>query len=209
MLGPALLKYGTEAQKQRLSAPDRARRDPLVPGLFRAQCRLRPRLACRPDARTRAIIGWSTARRSGPPMPTRPTGSSAWSAPIPRRPSIRGSASSCSTWRRPGVSTRPILLISGYSPFCETFFDDVKVPKDQLVGEVNKGWDVAKYLLGHEREMISGMGLGGGQGGARRGAGRAIGAGGRLPIRCCAPTSPASMSTRWRSARCPSGSSTS
>jgi len=64
----------------------------------------------------------------------------------------------------PGVSTRPILLISGNSPFCETFFDDVKVPKDQLVGEENKGWDVAKYLLGHEREMISGMGLGSGVG---------------------------------------------
>ncbi|MGC1301291.1 MAG: acyl-CoA dehydrogenase family protein [Caulobacteraceae bacterium] len=63
----------------------------------------------------------------------------------------------------PGVSTRPILLISGYSPFCETFFDDVKVPKTNLVGELNKGWDVAKYLLGHEREMISGMGLGGGE----------------------------------------------
>ena len=62
----------------------------------------------------------------------------------------------------PGVSTKPILLISGYSPFCETFFDDVKVPKEQIVGEVNRGWDVAKYLLGHEREMISGMGLGGG-----------------------------------------------
>ena len=61
----------------------------------------------------------------------------------------------------PGVSTKPILLISGYSPFCETFFDDVQVPKDQLVGTLNKGWDVAKYLLGHEREMISGMGLGG------------------------------------------------
>jgi alkylation response protein AidB-like acyl-CoA dehydrogenase len=60
----------------------------------------------------------------------------------------------------PGVSTKPILLISGSSPFCETFFDDVKVPKDQIVGDVNKGWDVAKYLLGHEREMISGMGLG-------------------------------------------------
>jgi alkylation response protein AidB-like acyl-CoA dehydrogenase len=62
----------------------------------------------------------------------------------------------------PGVSTKPILLISGSSPFCETFFDDVKVPKNQIVGEVNKGWDVAKYLLAHEREMISGMGLGGG-----------------------------------------------
>ena len=64
----------------------------------------------------------------------------------------------------PGVSTKPILLISGSSPFCETFFDDVKVPKVQLVGEENKGWDVAKYLLGHEREMISGMGLGSGIG---------------------------------------------
>jgi len=62
--------------------------------------------------------------------------------------------------KTPGVSTKPILLISGNSPFCETFFDDVKVPKDQLVGTLNKGWDVAKYVLGHEREMISGMGLG-------------------------------------------------
>jgi alkylation response protein AidB-like acyl-CoA dehydrogenase len=61
----------------------------------------------------------------------------------------------------PGVSTKPILLISGYSPFCETFFDDVQVPKDQVVGELNRGWDVAKYLLGHEREMISNMGIGG------------------------------------------------
>ncbi|MHA6722796.1 acyl-CoA dehydrogenase family protein [Sphingomonas sp. RS2018] len=58
-----------------------------------------------------------------------------------------------------GVSTKPILLISGNSPFCETFFDDVKVPKENLVHQLNKGWDVAKYLLGHEREMISGMGL--------------------------------------------------
>lgn len=58
-----------------------------------------------------------------------------------------------------GVSTKPILLISGYSPFCETFMDEVKVPKANRVHEENKGWDVAKYLLGHEREMISGMGL--------------------------------------------------
>ncbi len=59
-----------------------------------------------------------------------------------------------------GVTTRPIRLISGASPFCETFFDNVKVPKDQIVGEVNRGWDVAKYLLGHEREMISATGGG-------------------------------------------------
>jgi alkylation response protein AidB-like acyl-CoA dehydrogenase len=62
----------------------------------------------------------------------------------------------------PGVSTKPILLISGASPFCETFFDNVEVPKAQIVGELNRGWDVAKFLLGHEREMISGMGGDGG-----------------------------------------------
>ena len=64
-----------------------------------------------------------------------------------------------------GVSIKPILLISGYSPFCETFMDDVKVPKANRIHHENKGWDVAKYLLGHEREMISGMGLGGTGGG--------------------------------------------
>jgi acyl-CoA dehydrogenase len=58
-----------------------------------------------------------------------------------------------------GVTTRPIKLISGKSPFTETFLEDVKVDKDQIVGEVNKGWTVAKYLLTHEREMIAGSGL--------------------------------------------------
>jgi alkylation response protein AidB-like acyl-CoA dehydrogenase len=60
----------------------------------------------------------------------------------------------------PGVSTKPIKLISGNSPFCETFFDNVVVAKAQIVGDLNRGWDVAKYLLGHEREMISGAGGG-------------------------------------------------
>jgi alkylation response protein AidB-like acyl-CoA dehydrogenase len=59
-----------------------------------------------------------------------------------------------------GVSTKPIKLISGASPFCETFFDDVKVPKENLMGEEGKGWEIAKYLLTHEREMISGFGHG-------------------------------------------------
>jgi len=66
----------------------------------------------------------------------------------------------------PGVEARPISMISGASPFCETFFTDVKVPKGNLVGELNKGWTIAKRLLQHEREMISGMGLGGAGSGA-------------------------------------------
>ena len=63
-----------------------------------------------------------------------------------------------------GVSTRPIQLISGASPFCETFFDNVKVPAGNLVGEVNDGWSIAKRLLQHERTMISSFGLASGQG---------------------------------------------
>ena len=58
----------------------------------------------------------------------------------------------------PGISTQPIRLISGYSPFTQTFFDNVQVPKENLVGELNKGWTIAKYLLTHERNMIGGMG---------------------------------------------------
>jgi alkylation response protein AidB-like acyl-CoA dehydrogenase len=58
----------------------------------------------------------------------------------------------------PGVSTKPILLISGKSPFCETFFDNVRVEKHNLVGQPGGGWDVAKYLLTHEREMIGAIG---------------------------------------------------
>lgn len=57
-----------------------------------------------------------------------------------------------------GVSTKPIQLISGKSPFCETFFDNVRVEKSNLVGTAGGGWDVAKYLLTHEREMISSIG---------------------------------------------------
>ncbi len=70
----------------------------------------------------------------------------------------------------PGVETRPIKLISGDSPFCETFFTDVKIPKDNLVGKVNGGWEIAKRLLQYERQNISG-GFGAGTGAAGGAAG--------------------------------------
>jgi alkylation response protein AidB-like acyl-CoA dehydrogenase len=57
-----------------------------------------------------------------------------------------------------GVTTKPIQLISGESPFCETFFDDVRVPRKNLVGKENQGWTIAKKLLQHERNMVAGMG---------------------------------------------------
>ena len=59
-----------------------------------------------------------------------------------------------------GVTTRPIKLLSGMSHFCETFFDDARCEMHNLVGEINQGWTVAKYLLTHEREMIGGSAIG-------------------------------------------------
>ena len=58
----------------------------------------------------------------------------------------------------PGVRARPIRLISGASVFCETFFENVQVPKENLVGQINKGWTIAKRLLEHERKAIGGIG---------------------------------------------------
>ncbi len=63
-----------------------------------------------------------------------------------------------------GVETRPIKLISGSSPFCETFFTDVKVPKEQMVGRYNGGWEIAKRLLQYERTNISAGGFGSARG---------------------------------------------
>ena len=58
----------------------------------------------------------------------------------------------------PGVKVEAIELISGESEFAQVFFDDVVVPKANLVSELNKGWSVAKALLKHERKMISSLG---------------------------------------------------
>ena len=62
--------------------------------------------------------------------------------------------------KSPGVEVKPIKLISGNSPFNEVFFTDVVVPKDNLIGEKNKGWAIGKHLLLHERSGIAGEGGG-------------------------------------------------
>ena len=54
----------------------------------------------------------------------------------------------------PGITVRRIDLISGYSPFCETFFDNARVPAKNLLGTENEGWTIAKAILGHERSSI-------------------------------------------------------
>ena len=58
----------------------------------------------------------------------------------------------------PGVTVTPIELISGASEFCQTFFDDVRVPKRNLIGQPGNGWTVGKRLLQYERSSIGGRG---------------------------------------------------
>jgi alkylation response protein AidB-like acyl-CoA dehydrogenase len=70
------------------------------------------------------------------------------------------------TMDQPGVTVKPIRLISGNSPFCETFLDNAIARKEDLVGPLNKGWTVGKRLLQHERSGIGGL-----AGGARRAPG--------------------------------------
>jgi len=61
--------------------------------------------------------------------------------------------------KSPGITVRPIVTIDGAAEVNEVFFDDVKVPLENLVGQENKGWDYAKYLLGHERTGIARVGV--------------------------------------------------
>ena len=71
------------------------------------------------------------------------------------------------TMHQPGVEVRPIKLIAGNSPFCETFLTNARAEKKDLVGPLNGGWTIAKRLLQHERSGLSGAGGGGGFGGAK------------------------------------------
>lgn len=61
--------------------------------------------------------------------------------------------------KTPGVTVRPIVLVDGEAEVNEVFFDNVRVPVENLVGEENKGWTYTKYLLTHERTNIAGVGF--------------------------------------------------
>ena len=169
MLGPALLKFGTEEQKKHYLAQ-------IARGEIR-WCQGYSEPGAGSDLaglQTRAEDGGDHYVVNGQKVWTSYADQSDWIFCLVRTSTESkhaGISFLLFDMESSGVTTKPILLISGNSPFCETFFDDVRVPKDQVVGEVNKGWDVAKYLLGHEREMISGMGLGG----EKRALGAALG----------------------------------
>lgn len=163
MLGPALLKFGSEEQKQRF-----------LPGIVRGEIRWCQGYS-EPGAgsdlaglQTRAIDQGDHWIVDGQKVWTSYADKADWIFCLVRTdaeaPKHLGISFVLFDMATPGVSTRPITLISGKSPFCETFFDGVRVEKENLVGTLNRGWDVAKHLLAHERTMIGAMGeIGGGR----------------------------------------------
>jgi alkylation response protein AidB-like acyl-CoA dehydrogenase len=162
MLGPALLRYGTEGQKKKYLLE-------ITRGEIRwCQGYSEPNSGSDlASLQTRAEDKGDHFLVNGQKVWTSYADKADWIFCLvrtdPSAPKHNGISFVLFDMQSPGVSTRPIVLISGKSPFCETFFDDVRVPKENLVGELNKGWDVAKYLLTHEREMISGIGLSAGR----------------------------------------------
>ena len=157
MLGPALLKYGSEAQKREH-----------LPKIARGEIRWCQGYS-EPGAgsdlaslQTRAEDKGDNFLVNGSKIWTSYADQADWIFCLvrtdPSAPKHEGISFILFDMASPGVSTKPITLISGASPFCQTFFDDVLVPKQNLVGTLNKGWEIAKYLLTHERDMIGGMG---------------------------------------------------
>jgi len=161
MLGPALLLYATEEQKQQY-----------IPDIINGKIRW-----CQGYSEPNAGSDLASLRTKAEDMGDHYliNGSKVWTSYADKAdwifclvrtdfdcPKHEGISFLLFDMTSEGVSTKPIKLISGTSPFCETFFDNVRVPKTQLVGTLNKGWEIAKYLLTHERAMIGGFGLAGG-----------------------------------------------
>ena len=163
MFGPTLVEYGTEALKRQH-----------LPGIIKGEVRW-----CQgysepgsgsdlASLQTRAVDMGDHYLVSGSKIWTSGANLADWCFCLVRTDTSKkheGISFLLIDMKSPGVEVRPILLINGTSPFCETFFTEVKVPKDQLFGPLNGGWTVAKRLLQFERDNIS-AGLGGGSIGA-------------------------------------------
>lgn len=153
MLGPALLEFGTEEQKRHY-----------LPKIARGEIRWCQGYS-EPGAgsdlaglQTKGVDCGSHFEVTGQKIWTSYADQADWIFCLvrtePDAPKHKGISFLLFDMTSAGVSTQPIQLISGASPFCETFFDQVEVPADQIVGARGNGWTIAKYLLTHEREMI-------------------------------------------------------
>jgi alkylation response protein AidB-like acyl-CoA dehydrogenase len=157
MLAPTLLEFGTEAQK-------REHLPPIVRGEQR-WCQGYSEPGAGSDLaslRTQAIDQGDHYLVNGQKIWTSGAQHADWCFCLVRTDNTRkhdGISFLLIDMRSPGIEVRPIRLISGDSPFCETFFTDVRVPKANLVGRENGGWTVGKRLLQFERQGVGGAPL--------------------------------------------------
>ncbi len=159
MIGPALLEYGTEAQKL-THLPKIATGE-----IWWCQGYSEPGAGSDlASLRTSAVLEGDEFRVNGQKIWTSGANHADWMFCLvrtdPNASKHEGISFVLFDMETPGVSVKPIKLISGLSPFCETFLDDVRVPKSNLVHELNKGWTVGKRLLQYERASIGGIGGG-------------------------------------------------
>jgi len=157
MIGPALLEFGTAAQKAE-HLPKIARGE-----IWWCQGYSEPNAGSDlASLRTSAVSDGDEYVINGQKIWTSGANHADWIFCLvrtdPDAPKHEGITFILFDMATPGVTVKPILLISGLSPFCETFFDDVRAQKKNVVGEVNKGWTVAKRLLQYERTSIGSIG---------------------------------------------------
>jgi alkylation response protein AidB-like acyl-CoA dehydrogenase len=163
MFGPTLLEYGTEAQKKRHIPP-------IVRGELR-WCQGYSEPGAGSDLaslQTRCEDAGDHWKINGQKIWTSGAQYADWCFCLVRTDTTKkheGISFVLINMHQPGVETRPIKLIAGNSPFCETFFTDARAEKDDMVGPLNGGWTVGKRLLQHERS---------GQGGGRMMAGQDV-----------------------------------
>ena len=159
MIGPALLEFGTEAQKEE-HLPKIARGE-----IWWCQGYSEPNAGSDlASLRTSAVEDGDDYIVNGQKIWTSGADRADWIFCLvrtdPDAPKHEGITFLLFDMDSPGVTVKPIRLISGLSPFCETFFDNVRASRSQVVGEPGKGWTVAKRLLQYERTSIGGIGGG-------------------------------------------------
>ncbi|MGZ8370696.1 MAG: acyl-CoA dehydrogenase family protein [Caulobacteraceae bacterium] len=163
MFGPTLLEYGTEAQKQEHIPPICRGEIAWCQGF--SEPGAGSDLAC---LQTKAEDKGDHFVINGQKIWTSGAQWADWCFCLVRTDTSKkheGISFVLFTMHQPGVEVRPIPLIAGSSPFCETFFTDAIALKKDLVGPLNGGWTIAKRLLQHERSGLTGAGGGLGSGG--------------------------------------------
>jgi alkylation response protein AidB-like acyl-CoA dehydrogenase len=154
MIGPVLLRYGSEEQK-------REHLPPIVRGEIRwCQGYSEPEAGSDlASLKTRAVRDGDEFVVTGQKVWTSYADRSDWMFLLvrtdPNAKKQAGITFLLMDMESPGVEVKPISLISGASPFCETFLHDVRVPLRNVIGAVDGGWTIAKALLGYERNMIA------------------------------------------------------